>query len=95
MLRYLVLLTAVVFGLLAQAGPSMAHVDPSKPIATVSKMTALEVGGAPVHENDCGSKSGCCKVMCALCYLSLPAQQSRFATLMSRSSQLMPPGQDC
>jgi len=95
MLRYLVLLIAVAFGLLAQAGPSMAHVDQSKPIAMASNMPSSEIRGAPVQEEGCGSKSGCCNVMCAPCYLTLPAQQSRFASLLSRSSQLIAPRQDC
>ena len=93
MLRYLALLIAVVFGLLAQAGPSMAHAYQSVPVATVRDMT--EISGVPVHEEGCGSKSGCCEVMCAPCYLSLPAQQNGFASVLPRSSRLMVPRQDC
>ncbi len=95
MLRNVILLIAVAFCFLAQAGPSMAHVAQSKPIAMMSYVPNSEIRSTPGHEKGCRSESGCCNVMCAPCYLSLTAQQSRFAGLVARSSRLIQPRQDC
>lgn len=95
MLRCLALLIVCVVAVLAQAGPSMAHVG--QPLTSTSEhgLSSAELAASPVDDEDCPSGSGCCSAVCAPCYLPLPAPQSGSAIAPPKSSQPLGLRQDC
>jgi len=95
MVRYLALLIVCVVAVLAQAGPSMAHVGEFTPSVSEKDQAASLLKIAPADNEDCASGSGCCSAICAPCFLSLAAQSYGFASFLPTASQTLVLRQDC
>lgn len=79
MVRYLALLIVCVIAVLAQVGPSMAHVGEPRQSSSEQSLADAVLTTSPTLGDDCDGAASCCAAMCVPCYMPLPAQQIGFA----------------
>ena len=96
MIRYLVMLTAVVIAVLAQAGPSAAHIDQFWPVnADHAATAASHVISGPSDDGDCDAELGCCAALCSPGHQSVSLQSSICLVFLPRVTRLWGARHDC
>lgn len=96
MVRFLVMLTAVVIAVLAQAGPSAAHIDQFWPVnADRAETAASHVISGPSDDGDCDAELGCCAALCSPGHLSVSLQTPIYLVFLQRAARLWVARHDC
>lgn len=96
MLRVLALLIFCTVSLLTQGAPAEAHAGHASQVRSQSQANSVQLLVAPSSdESGCPvSNGGCCKSMCAMCYLPMPPQHEGFVVIRLDSSTLLPSRED-